>query len=383
VLLACSHCGAVIPESERKQSQWMSGCFLCAECRGKLPADYRHRAEQKKVCCERCDRPAPEGANQGRFGDYLCGDCRQELLADDQGVRGYLRRLFQTAGGEAEAQPKGYELGQELGRGSFGVVYKARRKRGAQVVALKALLSEVAVEEVARRRFFREIAIHEQLRHPHIVQLLESGSSGSLFYFVMEFCRGGSLEKLRKEHGGKLPLSIAAPIMRQCLAGLEFAHRHGIVHRDLKPENVLLQWSDGQWIAKIGDLGLAKLFEQSGFSGMTASRAAGGTPPFMAREQLVEFRRANPATDVWGIAATFYHILTGRFPRDFPPQATHVEMFKVILTRDAVPIRDREPGIPAAVADVLDRALRTGLTERYKNAGEMRQALEPALPPPA
>jgi serine/threonine protein kinase len=258
----------------------------------------------------------------------------------------------------------------------MGAVYRATRRADGQVVAVKVMLPRVAVEPLARERFLREIAVTGQLVHPHIVRLIEQGGAGGAFYFVMEFCSGGSVDGLMQRYGGKLPLAVAAPIMRHCLEGLEFAHRLKFIHRDLKPQNVLLDVQPGGWVAKISDFGLAKNLEQAGLSGMTATGTFGGTYAFMPREQLTQFKYYLPVSDLWSLAATFYNMLTGQLPLDFPP---HRDPLEVLLRDEPVPLRRRDPSVPATLANVLDRALLSDLRQRFQTATELKREIQHAL----
>lgn len=164
--------------------------------------------------------------------------------------------------------------------------------------------------------------------------------------------------------------------MVQTLKGLQFAHDQGIVHRDLKPQNLLLQQAERGWMVRIADFGLAKSFEQAGLSGMTATGTAAGTPGFMPREQLTNYRHLDPASDVWSIAATFYSLLTGCVPREFPPG---VDPIRVVLQHPPVPIRERDPSIPAELAAVFDRALEDDLSKRYRNVIQLTRDLRKVL----
>jgi serine/threonine protein kinase len=216
----------------------------------------------------------------------------------------------------------------------------------------------------------------KELRHGHIVALLDSGSTGSAFYFVMELCEGGSVGDLMARNGGKLPLPQAGSIVMQALEGLAHAHRNGFVHRDLKPQNILLDRSADGWTAKIADFGLAKNFQQAGFSGMTMTGHYCGTPYFMPREQVIQFRDVKPTSDVWSMGATFYNMLTGQTPRDFPPGLDPIE---IILRGGIIPIRRRDRSIPKKVAEVIDRAVLVTPNDRYQDAAEMRDAMAKAL----
>ena len=105
---------------------------------------------------------------------------------------------------------------------------------------MKVMLAKVAVREKARQRFLREIDAIRELSHANIVSLIASGTAGNAFYFVSEYCNGGSLAELAGRQGGRVPLPVLAPLILQSLEGLAHAHKHGFVHRDIKPANILL-----------------------------------------------------------------------------------------------------------------------------------------------
>jgi serine/threonine protein kinase len=324
--------------------------------------------------CGKCGRDVAEEIGQRRGGDYLCQSCLGKAEADPAGTM--LDIVLQRARshpGDGEGMGA-YEIGSLLGQGGMGAVYLARRKRDGREVALKVMLSKVAVNEYARNVFQREIEVMRDLRHARIVELLEHGSSGSVFYFVMELCPGGGLDGHLRKAGGCLPLGSAGAIMLEALEGLAFAHDKGYVHRDLKPANILLTHAGGG--AKVSDFGFAKGFQKAGLSGMTATGAAAGTFTFMPREQIVNFKYVKPPSDVWSMAATFYHLLTGRYPLDFPPGADPVDL---ILRGGVVPIRNRDTGVPEKVAAVIDQALAEKVADRYQTAGEFRDALARVL----
>src|SRR5947209_9113213 len=146
-----------------------------------------------------------------------------------------------------------------------------------------------------------------------------------------------------KRRGGRLSLDEAGPIILQTLEGLAYVHQQRVVHRDLKPQNLLLSGREGQWIAKIADLGLAKNFDNAGFSGMTVTGSVAGSLYYMPREQVTNFKYFEPVSDVWSMGATCYHILTGTFPRE---QLKKEEPLEMILRNEIIPIRKRDPRIP-------------------------------------
>ncbi len=269
-----------------------------------------------------------------------------------------------------------YLIECELGRGGFGAVYLARTAKDGRPLALKVMLSRIAVDSIAVRKFLREIESVSTLRHPRLVEIIDAGENKGLFYFVMEYCEGGSLAHLMRGNGGRLALKLAAPIMLHTLEGLAHAHSAGFVHRDLKPQNILIQRVGDSFSAKISDFGLAKNFEQAGFSGLTMTGHFAGTPYFIPREQVINFRHVKPVSDVWSIGATFYSMLTSTFPRDFKQGRDPMD---VVLNDDVIPIRKRDRSITKPLAQVIDRAISNKTKERYQTAGEMLEDFRKAL----
>lgn len=266
----------------------------------------------------------------------------------------------------------GYEIEKELGRGGFGVVFRARRLSDGVPVAIKVLLPRVAVKPVEMEKFLREMTITAQLRHPNIVKLFDQGHCEGIPYFIMEYCEGGSLWDFIMKHGGKVPLDIAKPIMLAALEGLAHAHQQGIVHRDLKPQNILLD----RGVARISDFGLAKNFQQAGFSGLSITGNYAGTPLFMPREQLINFKHLKPASDVWSIAATFYFMLTGAFPYPFTKERDPID---VILNEQVVLIERRNSSVPTDLAKALMAGLHNNPKARTQTAEDFLKNVRRAV----
>jgi hypothetical protein len=262
----------------------------------------------------------------------------------------------------------GFVAEKELGRGGFGAVYQARRKKDGAQVAIKVMLSQADATEDAVLRFKREMEVNRQLDHPNIVRFIESGSHKGAFYFVMELCDGGSLMDLFRRNKGPLTPEQLMPHALKALEGLAHAHSKGFVHRDIKPGNVLIH----KGVARVSDFGMSKSFQMAGLSGMSMTGNTAGTPVFMPPEQIINFKYVKPVSDVFSMGATMYYLLTGAFPFDFPEKRDPMD---VILNDDVVPIRKRVPSIPKPLAAAIDRAVRKKHKDRYSNASELLAVL--------
>ena len=393
--MICCDCGTEITDPAREKYVWIGGTFICAGCRKKAVDGAKPPKKPEPIRCQKCGKDVSKEIGGVRRGNYICTSCRANVDNDPMKLLLQLMIKEKMKAGikDDKDKPKidGYETEGKLGQGAMGAVYRARRKTDNKLFAIKVMLSRVAVNERARKQFNREMDVLRQLRHKCIVEFIDEGSTGSVFYFIQEFCESGSVDKLMQRYRGRLPLNIAGPIMLQVLEGLAFAHQAkigmvkkdgskttgtGVVHRDLKPQNIFLAGPEGQWLAKIGDYGLAKCFDTAGLSGMTMTGNTGGTPFFMPREQVLNYKLVKPVSDVWSIAATFYNMLTGGFPRDF---RRGQDPFEIILRSPIVPIRKRDASISGKVAEVIDQALEIDVKNRYQDAGEMLKAMQRAL----
>ena len=310
-----------------------------------------------------------------------------------------LARVKQLVG-QAEANTpndippiEGYTLLKHLGEGGFGDVYLARNQKNQEEIALKILLPKMQQNEYIVNLFLREIENTKALSHPNIVTLRDYGKSEELFYFTLDYCNKGSVADLMRQSRQPLTITEASTIILQTLHGLEYSHTapipnikqadgsytagQGIVHRDLKPANLFLHQIGDTTLVKIGDYGISKAFDQAGLSGLSMSGTMAGTPYFMSRPQLINFKYAKPEVDIWATAACFYYMLTNTYPRDFTDPSK--DPFRIVLETSAIPIRQRNPSIPKPLAEVIDRALIDNPSIPYKTATEFRQALESVL----
>ncbi|HEY9405379.1 MAG TPA: protein kinase [Pyrinomonadaceae bacterium] len=367
----CFECAVIIQDDKKNKCQWEKGLFVCPNCREKVEREGFSTKLGAPMQCNRCGKDASAEVTYGHIGDYTCKACQTAIETIPAEL---LDVIVERAHGQNEIVSNcldNYALGEKLGEGGMGAVYRARRNNDGATVAVKMMLAKVAVDEHMRQIFKREIAVTGSLRHPNIVQLLEHCSLENVFCFVMEYLAGGSVWDLMRGGIDTLSLEEAGSIILQALDGLSYAHDQGFVHRDIKPQNILLTYQRGG-VAKISDFGLAKSFETAGLSGMTISGEVAGTVFFMPREQIINYKYCKPVSDVWSMGATFYNMLTGETPRDYPPGRSPQE---VVLRGEIVPIRRRDPTIPTNIAEVIDQAVAKRPEDRYQSAAEFHEAL--------
>jgi hypothetical protein len=262
----------------------------------------------------------------------------------------------------------GYALGKVLGCGSQGTVFRAKRERDGRAVALKVVPLTGGAEQ--RRRVARELALVQRIEHPRIVGCSAAGALGDDIgvWLELELCRGSVLDLVAEADAPMAPARACALVL-QALEGLAHLHAAGIVHRDVKPSNLLVR-DDGS--AALSDLGIAKHLDHAH---LTATGRAGGTAHFAPREQLLDFKRTPPASDVWSMAATLYFLLTLDLPRDAYTDQSELE---AALENPIVPILERRPELPPALARCLDRALSDDLAGRPGDAAAFRAELAAA-----
>src|SRR3989475_769570 len=221
-----------------------------------------------------------------------------------------------------------YELLEEIGRGGQGVVYRARQKSLNRTVALKVIGLGQWATQAHLKRFRREAESAANLDHPCIVPIYEVGEREGSCYFSMKFVEGGQLDEVAKRQ--PIPIRQAVELIAKVARTVHYAHEHGILHRDIKPGNILLDQKGGPHLT---DFGLARLVESE--STVTRTLEVLGTPSYMAPEQAVgNNAQLTSTTDVYGLGAVFYHLLTGH-----PPFAggTTFETIRLLLDTEPRP----------------------------------------------
>jgi serine/threonine protein kinase/Tfp pilus assembly protein PilF len=260
-----------------------------------------------------------------------------------------------------------YELLEVVGRGGQGVVYRAHQKSLNRTVALKMISVGSWATEAHLKRFRREAEAAASLEHPGILPIYEVGESDGSCYFSMRFVEGGQLDQVIK----RKPMSIrqAAELISKVAHTVHYAHEHGILHRDIKPGNILL---DVKGEPLLTDFGLARLVEAE--STVTRTKEVMGTPSYMAPEQAMGNNAAvSSATDVYGLGAVLYQLLTGH-----PPFAGGTTYETIKLVQDTEPRQPRllNPKIGRELSTICLKCLEKDPKRRYSSALGLAEDLE-------
>jgi len=260
-----------------------------------------------------------------------------------------------------------YELLKEVGRGGQGVVFRARQKSLNRMVALKVIGLGQWATNAHLKRFRLEAEAAASLDHPCIVPIYEVGERDGQCYFSMKFVEGGQLDEVVKH----TPLSIrqAVELIAKVARTVHYAHEHGILHRDIKPGNILL---DANGEPHLTDFGLARLVESE--STVTRTMEVLGTPSYMAPEQAAgNNARLTSATDVYGLGAVLYQLLTGH-----PPFAggTTYETIKLLLETEPRPPRLWNPKVDRDLSTICVKCLEKDPQRRYSSALALAEDLE-------
>ena len=267
----------------------------------------------------------------------------------------------------------GYILEEELGRGGAATVYLATDVKHQRSVALK-LLNADASSALGGERFRREIEVVAKLQHPHILPLYDSGEVDGLLYYVMPLVTGKTLgDRIARE--GPLPLADVRRIVNDVAAALDYAHRHGVVHRDVKPANILLDEEH----ASVADFGIAHRALDGSADRLTTVGLIIGTPTYMSPEQSTGSRDLDARSDVYALGCVVFEMLTGEPPFSGPTITALVAQHIQAPVPSASSLR---PEVPAAVDDVLRKALAKEPVERFATTRDFAVAIGEAMDSP-
>jgi hypothetical protein len=289
--------------------------------------------------------------------------------------------VVQVTGG-LDSLPQGcvvggrYRIERQIGKGGFGAVYLASHLATKQELVLKVLKPDLSEDPTQVQRFFNEARASSLLSHPNTVRVFDFGQTDvGLLYIAMERLHGKELAHALREGGGRLSALRAVRIAIGVLKSLAEAHHAGLVHRDLKPDNVFLcrVYGEDEFV-KVIDFGIAKP-KDSGEQNLTRTGFTVGTPKYMSPEQVLN-KPLDGRSDLYALGVILYQCLAGEVPL---VGASPMETLMAHLQQEPVDLRQRAPDVPVALAKLVMRALRKNPWERFTDADDMREALEPVL----
>jgi TolB-like protein len=336
---------------------------ICRKCGAKIFSDA------PEGLCGRCVLKAA----LGNFADTVAGDgdpgqpasAMPTTAPDDRAPASQHKTTAQAA--KLLGELGDYELLEEVGRGGQGVVFRARQKSLNRTVALKVISLGQWASKAHLRRFRLEAEAAARLEHPGIVPIHEVGERDGSCYFSMKFVEGGQLDEVARRQ--PMPIRQAAELIAKVARTVHYAHEHAILHRDIKPGNILL---DAKGEPHLTDFGLARLVESE--SSVTQTLDVLGTPSYMAPEQAVGNNAAvSSATDVYGLGAVLYQLLTGQPP--FAGGATY-ETIKLLLDTEPRPPRLLNPKIDRDLSTICLKCLEKDPKRRYPSALALAEDLE-------
>jgi eukaryotic-like serine/threonine-protein kinase len=276
-----------------------------------------------------------------------------------------------------------YKVLEPLGAGGMGHVFLCEHALMGHRVALKLLTGIPEDDLHAVERFFREARAGAMLNHPNLVRAHDIDHDGSYYYLVMDYVDGVSLQELIQRAGPLDPVR-AAHYAAQAARGLAHLHQAGLVHRDLKPANLVLERTGR---VRILDLGLARSLDEhrDGLTQKYDGQLILGTADYLAPEQALDGHHADVRSDVYALGATAYYLLAGRVP--FPGKSA-AQKIVAHQFKQADPLPQVRPGVPPALAAVVEKMMAKRPGDRYQGAAEVAEALAPWAdsplgPPPA
>ena len=268
----------------------------------------------------------------------------------------------------APHQIPGYRILGKLGAGAMAIVYKAQQLSLNRMVAIKILPKRFTENPEYVTRFYKEGQAAGKLNHPNIVQAVDVGEAGGYHYFVMEYVEGKTIYD--DIAAGKIfPEDEAIDIIIQVAKALAHAHSCGLIHRDVKPKNIMINTAG---IVKLADMGLAR--ETTDIEAAKTERGkAYGTPYYIAPEQIRGEMDIDGRADIYGLGATFYHMVTGRVPfmADDP-----MDVMRKHLKEDLIPPDHINTSLSAGASEIIEVMMAKRKEDRYNNAEELLTDLD-------
>ncbi len=260
-----------------------------------------------------------------------------------------------------------YEILEQLGRGSMGLVFKAQDPKINRLVAIKTIrfsdeFEDDVIQEI-KDRFFREAEIAGQLSHPSIVTIHDVGDDQDLTYMAMEFLEGEDLDKFIDKET-LLPLRKILDVVAKVADALDFAHKNDVIHRDIKPANIMLL-KNGQ--IKVTDFGIAKAISSS----RTKTGVILGTPNYMSPEQIMG-QKIDARSDIFSLGVLFFQLITGELP--FHGDNLSGLLYQITQVKHPSP-RNFNPKVPKICEQIIDKAMAKNPDNRFQSASDMARII--------
>ena len=379
--------------------------------------------EDPDVLCPECEKSMSssaviETAGQDDVGHaFYCCECERDLkvlaMSDElhdqhcDKVTYCCRECLPEKDDHSNRQIADYEFIRMIGEGGMGRVFLVYHGLTARLLVLKEVN---IINPLLGARFEREIRIMKRLENEFVLSYIDSGqdSIGGKPYLVMEYATNGSLSTLLGKRNGEPDTKRIIQLIVQSLTGLEYIHQQGIIHRDIKPDNILLSGRDHEEpIPKIADFGLAREFRNAGGSVLTRLGIALGTVLYMPPEQIRDAHSVRETADLYSVGATLYHLLSGKYPFNFPTEAEirnfiedratdnlsphealrlmidgmrYNSPYQLVLGESPIPIEKRVSDISPELARIVNKSILKDPNKRYQTAEDFRNDLERVLP---
>jgi serine/threonine-protein kinase len=313
--------------------------------------------------CYVCGTATPAGLNR-ETGEVVTTTMRSGI-----GPADLIRKLQRALG-------PGYELQERIGAGGFAEVFRARDLRLKRDLAVKVLRPDLGLSPDLLQRFRREAETIATLRNAHIVPVYDIGEAEGLAFIIMPLITGESLRAML-DRDGALPPDATRRILREAARGLAAAHEAGVIHRDIKPENIMLEGREQRVL--LMDFGIAKAV---GFGGaddndpgatLTTTGIIIGTPQYMSPEQACGDKTIDARSDQYSLAVVGYRMLAGGLP--FEGESTRAVLYQQLVA-EPPPIATKVPGVPAPLAEAIQRAMAKEPNDRYADMAAFADALD-------
>ena len=327
----------------------------------------RIATEQGLCTDEELNRSLGELQNRGKSEPVMLKDLMIELgyLTAAQAKR--LTSTIKETKTEVQQIP-GYKILNKLGQGAMAVVYKARQLSLDREVAIKILPKRFSENPEYVRRFYKEGKAAGKLNHNNIVQAIDVGEAGGKHYFVMEYVKGKTLYE-NLSAGKIFSEEEALEVIIQVSRALAHAHNNGLIHRDVKPKNIMI---NNEGVVKLADMGLAR--ETADIAAAeTEQGKAYGTPYYIAPEQIRGEVDIDGRADIYGLGATFYHLVTGRVPF---VAGNPAEVMRKHLREPLVPPDHINTSLSAGISEVIEIMMAKDKNKRYDNVEELMEDLD-------